>query len=56
MKCVFFSENLEILGHRITPDCRFPTQKSTEAIFFMPGAHNVSSVKCFFTMVGYFRD
>ena len=55
-KCVFFSENLEILGHRITPACRFPTQKGTEAISAMPRPHNVSSVKRFLGMVGYFRD
>ena len=55
-KCFFFSENLEILGHRITPECRYPTQKGTEAISAMPRPHNVSSVKRFLGMVGYFRD
>ena len=55
-KCYFFSENLEILGHRVTPEGRFPTQKGTEAIMSMPRPHNVSSVKRFLGMVGYFRD
>ena len=31
-KCVFFSQDLEILGHRVTPLGRFPTSKGTEAI------------------------
>ena len=49
-----FSENLEILGHRVTPEGRFPTQKGTEAIMSMPRSHNVSSVKRLLGMVGYF--
>ena len=53
---LFFSENLEILGHRVTPEGRFPNQKGTEAIMSMPRPHNVSSVKRFLGMVGYFRD
>ena len=53
---LFFSDNLEILGHRITPEGRFPTEKGTEAILSMLCPHNVSSVKCFLGMVGYFRD
>ena len=52
-KCYFFSDNLEVLGHRITPEGRFPTQQGTEA---MPRHHNVSSVKRFLGMVGYFPD
>ena len=55
-KCFFFSDNLEILGHRITPEGRFPTQKSTEAISSMPRSHNARAVKRFLGMVGYFRD
>ena len=51
-----FSKNLEILGHQITPESRFPTQKRTEAISAMPRPHNVSSLKHFLGMVGYFRD
>ena len=56
-KCFFFfSDNLEILGHHIAPEGCFPTEKGTEAILSMPGPHNVSSVKHFLGMVGYFRD
>ena len=40
-KCTFFSHDLEILGHRITPEGRFPTNKGTEAILAMPRPHNV---------------
>jgi len=31
-KCSFFSTNLNMLGHQITPDCRFPTDNGTESI------------------------
>ena len=55
-KCAFFSQDLEILGHRVTPLGWFPTSKGTEAISAMPRPHNVSSVKRFLGMVNYFRD
>ena len=55
-KCFFFSDNLEILGYRITPEGYFPTKEGTEAILSMPCPHNVLSVKHFLGMVGYFRD
>ena len=42
--CVFFSQDLEILGHRVTPSGRFPTSKGTEAISAMPRPHNVSPI------------
>ena len=53
--CIF-SQDLQVLGHRITPTGRFPTSKGTEAIFAMPRPKNVSGVKRFLDMVGYFRD
>ena len=55
-KCVFFSQDLEILGRRVTPLGQFPTSKDTEAISAMPRPRNVSSVKRFLGMVNYFRD
>ena len=55
-KCAFFSQDLEILGHHVTPLGRFPTSKGTEAISAMPRPHNVSSVKRFLGMVNYFHD
>ena len=55
-KCVFFSQDLEILGHRVTPLGRLPTSKGTEAISAMPRPRNVSSVKRFLGMANYFRD
>ena len=55
-KCIFFSQNLDILGHRITPEGRFPTEKGTEAISNFPRPNNVSSLKRFLGMVGYFRE
>ena len=55
-KCAFFSQDLEILGHRVAPLGQFPTSKGTEAISAMPHFHNVSSVKRFLDMVIYFRD
>ena len=55
-KCEFFSSDLEILGHRITPVGRFPISKGTNAIINMPRPHNVSAVKHFLGIVGYFQD
>ena len=55
-KCAFFSQDLQVLGHRITPTGRFPTSKGTETISAMPRPKNVSGVKRFLGMVGYFRD
>ena len=55
-KCAFFSQGLEVLGHRVTPLGWFLTSKGTEAISAMPHPHNVSSVKRFLGMVNYFRD
>ena len=45
-----------VLGHRITSEDCLPTQKGTEAIVSMPRPHNVSAIKRFLGMVGYFRD
>ena len=55
-KCVFFSQDLEILGHCVTPLGQFPTSKGTEIISAMPCPCNVSSVKHFLGKVSYFRD
>ena len=55
-KCSFFSTNLQILGHRITPTGRFPTEKGTESITSFPKPQNVSSLKRFLGMIGYFRE
>ena len=52
----FFPQDLEILGHCVTPLGRFPTSKGTEAISTMPRPRNVSIVKRFLAMVNYFRD
>ena len=55
-KCVIFSQDLEMLGHRVIPIGRFPTYKGTEAISAMRRPHNVLSVKRFLGMVNYFKD
>ena len=53
---LFFPQNFQVLRHRITPTGRFPTSKGTEAISAMPCPKNVSGVKRFLGMVGYFRE
>ena len=53
-KCASFSQDLEILGHCVTPLGRFPTSKGTEAISAMPHPRNVSGVKRFLGIVNYF--
>ena len=55
-KCSFFSQDLQVLGHRITPQGRFPTQKGTEAVSDLPRPTKVNGVKRFLGMVGYFRE
>ena len=55
-KCGFFSQDLQVLGHRITPRGKLPTTKGTEAISAMPRPKNVSGVKRFLSMVEYFRE
>ena len=55
-KCSFFSQDLQVLGRRITPLGHFPTQKGTEAISDMPRPAKVNGVKRFLGMVGYFRE
>ena len=44
------------MGHSITPTGRFPTTKGMEAISAIPRPRNVSVVKRFLGMVGYFRE
>ena len=53
---VYFLQELQVLGHHITPTGRFPTTKGTEAISAMPQPKNDSAVKRFLGMVGYFRE
>ena len=55
-KCSFISQDLQVLGHRITPQGRFPTQKGTEAVSDLPRPTKVNGVKRFLGMVGYFRE
>ena len=55
-ECAFFSQDLQVLGHSIILTGRFPTSKGTEAISAMPRPKDVSGVKRFLSMVGYFRD
>jgi len=38
------------------PDGRFPIKKGTESISSFPRPHNVSSLKRFLGMIGYFRE
>ena len=52
----FLSQDLQVLGHHITPTGRLPTTKGTEANSAMPRPKNASGVKRFLGMVGYFRE
>ena len=55
-KCTFFAREIEILGHRITQEGRTPISKGVEAILSMPTPTNISAVKRFLGLCGYFRD
>ena len=51
-----FAREIEILGHRITQEGRTPLSKGVEAILSMPTPTNISAVKRFLGLCGYFRD
>ena len=55
-KCKFFVREIETLGHRITKEGRTPISKGVEAILSMPTPTNISAVKRFLGLCGYFRD
>ena len=55
-KCIFFSKNCDILGHRVTPEGRFPTEKGTEAILNFPRHNNVSGLKRFWAWSDIFAN
>ena len=55
-KCTFFSTDLHVLGHRISPFGRFPAEKGTEAISEFPQPRTTTQLKRFLGMVGYFRE
>ena len=53
-KYSFFARKIEILGHRITQEG--PISKGVEAILSMPTPTNISAIKRFLGLCGYFRD
>ena len=53
-KCSFFARKIEILRHRITQEG--PISKGVEAILSMPTPTNISAIKRFLGLCGYFRD
>ena len=55
-KCIFFGREIEILGHRVTQEGRTPIGRGIEAILSMPIPTNISAVKRFLGLCGYFRD
>ena len=55
-KCTFQAREIEILGHRITQEVRTHINNGVEAILSMHTATNISAVKCFLGLCGYFRD
>ena len=55
-KCIFFAKEIEILGHRVTQEGRTAISRGVEAILSMPTPTNISAVKRFLGLCGYFRD
>ena len=51
-----FAREIEILGHLVTQEGRTPISRGVEAILSMPSPTNISSVKRFLGLCGYFRD
>jgi len=54
-KCIFFAREIEILGHCVTQEGRTPINRGIEAISSMPTPTNISPVKRFLGLCGYFR-
>ena len=55
-KCIFFAKEIELLGHSVTQEGRTPISRGVEAILPMPTPTNISAVKRFLGLCGYFRD
>ena len=55
-KCVFFAREIEILGHCVIQEGWTLISTGVEAILSMPTPTNISAVKHFLGLCGYFRD
>ena len=55
-KCCFFATKLDGLGHHVTQEGHFPTEKGVEAIRNFPRPQNATAVKTFLGMCGFFRS
>ena len=55
-KCCFFATELDVLGHRVTQEGHFPTEKGVEAIRNFPHPQNATAVKKFLGMCGFFHS
>ena len=55
-KCCFFATELDVLGHHVTQEGRFPTEKGVEAIQNFPRPQNATAVKKLSGMCGFFRS
>lgn len=55
-KCVFFATEIELLGHYVNQAGRKPNSRGIEAITAMNSPANITQLKQFLGLCGYFRD
>ena len=54
--CTVFAKNVDIVGHKITQEGRYPSDKGVKAILNLPHPRNVTEVKMFLGKCGFFRE
>jgi len=54
LKCTFFSRNLEVLGHVVTPRGRIPDPAKIKAITKFAMVNSQSAVQKFLGMIGFY--
>ena len=55
-ECTVFAKNIDILGHKITQEGRYPSDKGVKAILNLPHPRNRTEVKRFLGMCGFFKE
>ena len=55
-KCTVFAKNIDILGHRITQEGRYPSDKRVKVILNLSHPRNTTEVKKCLGLCGFFRE
>ena len=54
-KCIFFSSEIELLGHKVTKDGIIPLERNVETIKKFPKPQKVKDVRAFIGLTSYYR-